>query len=82
MSGDILDNDKAIKQAVARYFQSQLQAEGQVDYIILDVIPSIVTNEWNDSLIETPSMAEIKSTVLSLSGDSAAGPDGFTGNFF
>ena len=41
-----------------------------------------ITNEQNEFLIGTPSFAEIKAAVFSLSADSAPGPDGYNGHFF
>ncbi|XP_059311479.1 uncharacterized protein LOC132063063 [Lycium ferocissimum] len=45
-------------------------------------IVDIITKEHNHELVELPSEEEIKSAIFGLSGDSASGPDGFTGCFF
>ncbi|XP_060190777.1 uncharacterized protein LOC132620077 [Lycium barbarum] len=40
------------------------------------------TEEQNQQLYEMPDEAEVKRAVFGLNGDSAGGPDGFTGRFF
>lgn len=49
---------------------------------LLDVIPALITPGLNDMLIDVPTLEEVRDTIFSLSGDSAPGPDGFTGKFF
>ncbi|XP_043725893.1 uncharacterized protein LOC122672496 [Telopea speciosissima] len=49
---------------------------------LLDVIPSVITEEDNTRLIASPSLKEVEEAVFSLSKDSAPGLDGFTGHFF
>ena len=49
---------------------------------ILDVIPKIISSGQNAELGHISLMAEIKEAVLAMDGESAAGPDGFTGRFF
>lgn len=40
---------------------------------MLDLIPSLVTQEENDMMIELPTMEEVRKVVFQLSGASAAG---------
>ena len=49
---------------------------------LLAVIPKLVTTQDNLSLMDIPSLQEIKSVVFSMDVDSVAGPDGFIGKFF
>ncbi|XP_059289278.1 uncharacterized protein LOC132042777 [Lycium ferocissimum] len=43
---------------------------------------ALVTEEDNSSLVALPDIEEIKSAVFTMNGDSACGPDGFSGTFF
>ena len=54
----------------------------QVDNIIKDVIPSLVTNDINNMLSLLPSPAEIYNAVLAMNKDGAPGPDGFGASFY
>ncbi|XP_027060814.2 uncharacterized protein [Coffea arabica] len=49
---------------------------------MLHLIPPLITEEENKALEEVPSMAEVRRVVFAMDGESAAGPDGFTGKFF
>ncbi|XP_062028750.1 uncharacterized protein LOC133744700 [Rosa rugosa] len=46
------------------------------------VIPHMVIEEENSSLLATPSAEEIRDAVMKMDGNSAPGPDGFGGSFF
>ncbi|XP_071939020.1 uncharacterized protein [Coffea arabica] len=46
------------------------------------MIPHMISEEENRKLEEVPSIEEIHRVLKSMDGDSAAGPDGFTGKFF
>ncbi|KAM5552403.1 hypothetical protein ABKV19_026979, partial [Rosa sericea] len=46
------------------------------------LIPHLVTDGENQLLTALPSAEEVKSTVFSMDGSSAPGPDGFGGCFF
>ncbi|KAK9933837.1 hypothetical protein M0R45_021012 [Rubus argutus] len=50
--------------------------------LVSRVIPSLVTEVENASLIALPSPEEIFSAVKAMDPDSAPGPDGFNGHFF
>ncbi|KAL6138078.1 hypothetical protein ACLB2K_063364 [Fragaria x ananassa] len=50
--------------------------------LVSRVIPSLVTEEENNRLIEVPSSDEIWSAIKYMDPDSAPGPDGFNGHFF
>ncbi|XP_075086190.1 uncharacterized protein LOC142168914 [Nicotiana tabacum] len=42
----------------------------------------MISDDQNKELCRFPTMEEVKNAVIALSGDSANGPDGFTGLFF
>lgn len=52
------------------------------NYDMLELIPRMVTEEENDSTVRLPEKNEVKEVVYHLSGDSVAGPDGFSRLFF
>ncbi|CAH9084422.1 unnamed protein product [Cuscuta epithymum] len=68
---------------VAVDFFSDLYTAVQTDNNnILDFIPSLITQEDNNTLIKLPDMEEVKQAVWDLNHNSAPGPDGFHGKFF
>ncbi|XP_059306203.1 uncharacterized protein LOC132057591 [Lycium ferocissimum] len=52
------------------------------NFDMLDDIPSLITAEQNDALIELPDNDEVKKVVFGLNGENTSGPDGFSGHFF
>ncbi|XP_060212152.1 uncharacterized protein LOC132639745 [Lycium barbarum] len=49
---------------------------------ILQYLPSLVTSDQNKELCKHPSIEKVKQAVYGLNGDSAGGPDGFSGIFY
>ncbi|XP_059284862.1 uncharacterized protein LOC132038160 [Lycium ferocissimum] len=69
-----------IKLEVVNFYKSQFTQEGDTnDFELLRVIPSLINHEQNMQLCSYPTKEEVKEAVFALSGDSASGPDGFTG---
>ncbi|XP_059310656.1 uncharacterized protein LOC132062015 [Lycium ferocissimum] len=52
------------------------------DMFMVQILPSLVTNEDNDNLCDIPSMQELKDIVFSMSTDSAPGPNDMSGLFY
>ncbi|XP_060202667.1 uncharacterized protein LOC132631084 [Lycium barbarum] len=78
-----LDTEEEIAQEAIRFFSDQFKEENiPTDFSMLDKIPKMVTEEQNQQLYEMPDEAEVKRAVFGLNGDSAGGPDGFTGRCF
>ncbi|XP_071926190.1 uncharacterized protein [Coffea arabica] len=76
-SGDLIG-----REAVS-FFQGLFTAESYPStYEFLNAIPKLVTDQDNSGLMEPPTLAEVKKVVFSMDRESAAGPDGFTGEFF
>lgn len=49
---------------------------------MLKYIPRLITDEENEAMGRMPDMEEVKKAVFDLSGNSAAGPDGYIGKVF
>ncbi|XP_060184825.1 uncharacterized protein LOC132614395 [Lycium barbarum] len=82
-TGTWMDTEEEIAQEEIRFFSDQFKEENiPTDFSMLDKIPKMVTEEQNQQLYEMPDEAEVKRAVFGLNGDSAGGPDGFTGRFF
>lgn len=82
-AGDLLLDNVALGAEAVSYYQKLFEHEevaGIVDFITC--IPSLVTSEDNCMLLQLPTAAEIKEAVWNLSPASAAGPDGYNGQFF
>ncbi|XP_060181187.1 uncharacterized protein LOC132610801 [Lycium barbarum] len=69
--------------AAIDFYQSQFTEEETSQYCrLLDVIAPKVTQEQNSFLSAMPTLEEVKNVIFALSGDSACGPDGFSGLFY
>ncbi|XP_027120509.2 uncharacterized protein [Coffea arabica] len=82
-NGSWVDRDEDIAQVAVEYFSNLFS--GPVDTgggDLMHLIPKLVSDEENERLAAIPSMEEIRHLVFSMDGESAAGPDGFTGKFF
>ncbi|VFQ85780.1 unnamed protein product, partial [Cuscuta campestris] len=74
---------EAIKKEVEVYFKEVFSASKNIDPgHILDHIPNLISLEDNNFMCRIPDEEEIKQAVWDLNPNSAAGPDGFNGNFF
>lgn len=82
--GNMLTDDAAIEGEAIVFFQHLLSAEqgSYADMSLLDVIPSIITNEDNAGCCAFPSHSEMLEAVFSLSVHSAPGIDGYSGMFY
>jgi len=83
--GDIaITEPTEIEQHVLHYFQSIFSVDNLcvTSNLMANTIPSMVSEEDNNSLMCLPLREEIKATVFELNGDGAPGPDGFGGHFF
>ncbi|XP_071940073.1 uncharacterized protein [Coffea arabica] len=81
--GEWLTDEAQISAEAVDYFTSLFFVEPcPGSWRTLEVIPKIISREQNDELERLPSMEEIREVVFAMDGESAAGPDGFTGRFF
>ncbi|XP_061993341.1 uncharacterized protein LOC133711201 [Rosa rugosa] len=82
---DRVHNDQAaIATHAVQHFESCFTHDHQIGVtgLVERVIPHMVTEEENSSLLVTPSAEEIRDAVMKMDGNSAPGPDGFGGCFF
>ncbi|XP_058084533.1 uncharacterized protein LOC131232314 [Magnolia sinica] len=49
---------------------------------LLHVIPSIISQEHNNRLLQSPSLREVQQAVMVIPSNEASGPDGFSSSFF
>ncbi|XP_019230679.1 PREDICTED: uncharacterized protein LOC109211586 [Nicotiana attenuata] len=81
--GDWIEEDEDIAAEAIKFFEDQFSETAvPTSFEILDQVPSLVDVEQNSDLIKQPTMEEVKEAVFGLNGDSAGGPDGFTGKFY
>lgn len=81
--GEFLEGDEVIATAACEHFQKIFIGEEKlINEDALNCIPRMVTEEQNLILQAMPTMEELKHVVLSMSPNSAAGPDGMNGKFF
>lgn len=80
----LIDDADEMAQHVVDYFTGLYATNNDCipNYLIEQVVPSLVSNDDNDLLTIIPSHEEIKSTVFAMNGDGAPGPDGFRGCFY
>nr|XP_027066533.1 uncharacterized protein LOC113692333 [Coffea arabica] len=77
-----VDKDGDIAEEAIRFFSGLFTESAVPSSELLPLIPPTISREDNLSLENIPSMEEVKRVIHVMDGDSAAGPDGFTGKFF
>ncbi|XP_049370570.1 uncharacterized protein LOC125835476 [Solanum verrucosum] len=70
------------KKAVNVFKEQFKETYVPTDFSMLEHIPKIISEEQNEEMGRLPAEKEIKEVVFALNGDSASGPDGFSGQFF
>ena len=81
--GEWISDKGQISTDVVEFFKSLLSAElAMGSWSILEVVPKVISDAQNVELECFPSSEEIREVIFSMDGESAAGPDGFTGWFF
>lgn len=78
-----VENQELLFSGAVEYFKNLLTSEDHdTESLLLDMVPQLIMEEHNQRLCELPTADEIKTAVFNLSGNSAPGPDGFSGSFF
>ncbi|XP_027152155.1 uncharacterized protein LOC113758673 [Coffea eugenioides] len=81
-NGDWVDTTIDIASQAITYFSDLFTGSLQSSPDMRHLIPSMISEEENEKLEAVPTIEEVYRVVKSMDGDSAAGPDGFTGKFF
>ncbi|KAG5620558.1 hypothetical protein H5410_005776 [Solanum commersonii] len=78
-----LDQEVEIAEEAIKFYQKQFTQERDcTDFSLLSHIPMMITKQDNGLLGEISGEEEVKKTIFNLNGDSACGPDGFSGIFY
>ncbi|XP_026454411.1 uncharacterized protein LOC113355700 [Papaver somniferum] len=82
-NGNIISDQSQIADTLVKHFQQKFEAQDvDVSEELLDVIPSVITDEDQEMLDSIPTTEEIKKIVFEMDSDSAPSPDGFPGSFY
>nr|XP_016494758.1 PREDICTED: uncharacterized protein LOC107813948 [Nicotiana tabacum] len=82
-SGVWIEDQEQLATAAVDFYQKQFTNEGDAsEFPLLNNVPSMVTMDQNLELSRLPTIEEVRAAVFELSGESASGPDGFTGLFY
>ncbi|KAG7591058.1 Ribonuclease H-like superfamily [Arabidopsis thaliana x Arabidopsis arenosa] len=81
--GTVFFEEEHITAVISEYFSKIYSSQPKESSgIIHKAVKCVVTEEMNRSLLQMPSVEEIKNACFSIHGDKAPGPDGFTACFF
>lgn len=81
--GILCDSQESIQDEAVSFYTSLFAKEPTGDYdLILQHIPPLITEDDNLHMTQILQATEIKEEVWQLDPHSAAGPDGYHGNFF
>lgn len=82
-NGDWVEGNEQVAQEAIDFFKDQFTGSTDVnDMSLLHHITESVTEEENRIMNKLPTLEEVKQTMMKLNGESACGPDGFTGVFY
>lgn len=78
-----LKEDEEIAAEAINFFQDQFtEVTIPRRFSIIKYVPSLVDMGQNSDLVKQPTKEEVKAAVFGLNGNTARGPDGFTGSFY
>lgn len=81
--GEVISKEENIGAKVVNFFSRKFQEEDyEGDYSMINNIRRLITIEENKEMERLADECEVKSVVFDLNGNSACGPDGFTGELF
>nr|XP_009606476.1 uncharacterized protein LOC104100838 [Nicotiana tomentosiformis] len=78
----IVSQDQLADAAVEFYQKQFTQEDDSTCSKLLSNVPPMVSSDQNIELCRISTIEEVKAIIFALSGESAGGPDGFTGIFF
>ena len=84
IGNDLVDDVNILRDHVVQHFTSAFSDDGNIadTGLVENIIPSMVSDSENGSLLAIPSAEDVKNVVFSMNADSAPGPDGYSGHFF
>ncbi|XP_071914089.1 uncharacterized protein [Coffea arabica] len=77
-----VEKEEDIASEAIQFFSNLFSEHSAPAPDMLHLIPPLITVEDNETLEAIPSMEKVRRVVFAMDGESAAGPDGFTGKFF
>ncbi|XP_070021730.1 uncharacterized protein [Nicotiana sylvestris] len=81
--GNWIEEDHLIAEEALKFYKDQFtESEVHNAFDILNHVPSMVESDQHERLMALTSNEEVKRAVMWLNGNSAGGPDGFTGSFY
>lgn len=81
--GGAVYEESDITRLISEYFTQIFKTNGNASFLqIQNLLDRLVTPEMNERLIMIPSDSEIREAVLSINGNKAPGPDGFSATFY
>ncbi|XP_059302336.1 uncharacterized protein LOC132054310 [Lycium ferocissimum] len=81
--GSWLTNQEEISQETVKCYHKQFEEDRiPSKFGLLKHIPTLVTEDQNHTMEMLPTEEEVKEAAFAVNGESACGPDGFTGLFF
>lgn len=81
--GNWIEQDEEIAMEAVKFYEDQFKETAPpTSFEIINHVPTLLDEEQNSLLISQPTKEEVKRVVFGLNGDSAGGPDGFTGKFY
>ncbi|XP_026428320.1 uncharacterized protein LOC113324214 [Papaver somniferum] len=81
--GNLVVDQEKIADILVEFFQKRFQyQEVNINELLLDVIPQLITEEDQNMLDSVPSSDEIKKAVWEMNADGAPGPDSYSGIFY
>uniref|UniRef100_A0A1U7V1B1 Uncharacterized protein LOC104212570 n=1 Tax=Nicotiana sylvestris TaxID=4096 RepID=A0A1U7V1B1_NICSY len=81
--GNWIEEDHLIAEEAVKFYKDQFTKSAVPNaFDILNHVPSMVDSDQHERLMALPSNEEVKRAVMGLNGDSAGGPDDFTGAFY
>ena len=80
--GNWITSNEDIGREAVRYFSELFAAEPTDSWDVSSVIPKLLEPADIDVLERVPTIEEVRRVIFSTDGDSAPGPDGYSGKFF
>ncbi|XP_075103681.1 uncharacterized protein LOC142178249 [Nicotiana tabacum] len=82
-SGVWIEDQEQLATAAVDFYQKQFTNEGDAsEFPLLNNVPSMVNMDQNLELRRLQTIEEVRAAVFEISGESASGPDRFTGLFY